>query len=225
MTRREQGILDTMQKVQTFKNNHVGDFQPNGKAVQCFAANDQFVQQVVEASQSQTTGGRRSRGGTLSKSAQGLQVRVLLGTIIKTGRRVFRNNPAIEGQFRTPLRGTNQQLLTEAQAMRELASTHKQEFLDAEMPADFLDELDAALVGFASAKSDKVEGEQLRAGATSAVGQLLKSALVNIRDLDVMVRNRYRGDAQITGEWKTASHLEAQPRKTIEEPAPEPSPV
>lgn len=212
MKTREQRILNTMLRVQTFKKKRIGDFQPNGKAVKCFEKNDQLLLQAGQLGLIQTTGGTQAHGGTVSKEAHEEHLRVLLRAIVQTGRRAFRTEPAIESKFRNPLNGTNNELLTDTQALRALADTHKQVFLDSEMPADFLDELDEALADWTGDGGTQDEGDQESAGATNAVGQLLRDALANIRDLDPMVRNRYRADAQATGEWQTASHLEVAAR-------------
>jgi len=52
----------------------------------------------------------------------------------------------------------------------------------------------------------------------------MKEGMKKIRQLNAFFQNFYKSDAQKLGEWKTASHVERQPKKKKDETPTNPTP-
>ncbi|HEY0550855.1 MAG TPA: hypothetical protein VGF13_14725 [Verrucomicrobiae bacterium] len=61
---------------------------------------------------------------------------------------------------------------------------------------------------FESADGDQSSGKQIRGGATAGLGQQVCEGVVIVKQLDALMNNLYKGNAEKLGQWKTASHVE-----------------
>ena len=107
-------------------------------------------------------------------------------------------------------------------AFVEKATPLKDEFIKREMPADFLDDLMAAINAFEATLDSKNVNTEKRVTATAAIDALVERGRKIVRELDAIVRNKYRNDPATLVGWESVIHVERPTRrkKTAATPAP-----
>lgn len=74
------------------------------------------------------------------------------------------------------------------------------------MSATFLNELNEHISAFAQATADKQAGRTAHIAARAALDEALGAGLNAVRQLDAVVRNKYRDDPATLAQWTSASH-------------------
>jgi hypothetical protein len=85
-------------------------------------------------------------------------------------------------------------------------------------------DLRAHIEAFNNAEATQDTGTQTQAGATEGFNPLLQESMTKAKQLDAIMHNLYRNNAQKLGEWKTASHVERQANKKENPAKPNPTP-
>ncbi len=70
----------------------------------------------------------------------------------------------------------------------------------------------AHITAFEQADTTQNTGQQGQAGATAGFEPLIAEAMMKVKQLDAFMHNFYKSNAERLGEWKTASHVERQPK-------------
>jgi len=158
------------------------------------------------------------------KSEARTTVRGLMKAMRDTSIALESERPRISKSFRLPPTNGDEALINSARAFVELATPLRALFISREMPATFLDDLNHAIEQFETS----VSNYNLHRGNISAATASLKESLAQIlqlrRELDPIVRNKFRNDAATLAAWESASHLERAPeRVVVSKPAPQPS--
>ncbi|HJQ26653.1 MAG TPA: hypothetical protein VKA60_22240 [Blastocatellia bacterium] len=148
----------------------------------------------------------------------------LLEIINRTARGMSVTQPGLGEQFRMPLGSGDQALLTGARAFHANATPLKQQFIDNDLPADFLTQLAAEIEEFEQALTDKHQHRDSRVTATAAKEAAFERGLNALRQLDPVMRNRFDGDPVMLAAWESASHA-ARPSRppSSEQPPAQPS--
>ncbi len=214
MTGNERRISELLGRVQAFDAAHGAIFAAGSKARELFALVDDAATQSAQIAARQESGSGQFHGGTAQKNLEDEAVKSQLRAIIETARPAYRNAPELQKQFRMPA-DSHSALLAGARAILELTRRPEvhAELVARELPADFDDDLEAAITDFDAASDVQDTGAQERAGATRSLGEILQSGLSALRELSPIVQNKFRGNAQVLGAWATASHLEKAARK------------
>ncbi len=95
-------------------------------------------------------------------------------------------------------------------------------FVDYGHSASFADDLRGHITAFEAAEETQDAGQQKESGATAGFGPLLKEAITKVKQLDAFMHNFYKDNAEMMGEWKTASHVERQSKPKTPPPPPTP---
>ena len=103
-------------------------------------------------------------------------------------------------------------LAARARAMDQAAAPLAAEFEALGHEETFLADLEAHVAAFESADTDQNEGAETQAGATANFGSLLSEALAKVKLLAAIIHNFYKANAAKLGAWRTASHVERQPK-------------
>jgi len=127
--------------------------------------------------------------------------------------------PGISQNFQMPTSLSGESLIEAARAFIASATPLKPLFLGREMPENFLEVLADTIQSYEEAVNDY---NLHRANATAAKTMFKDTcnlALALKRELDPIVRNKYRNDPEKLALWEAASHLERQARRsTPDEP-------
>jgi hypothetical protein len=121
--------------------------------------------------------------------------------------------PGVSQNFNIPTSQSEESWLEAARAFVATGTTLKPLFLSRAMPEDFLEGLASAIENYDSA----VDDYNLHARNASAATVMLEDACAQVlkirRELDPIVRNKYRNDPEKLAQWEAASHLERAPKR------------
>jgi hypothetical protein len=147
----------------------------------------------------------------------------MMAAISKTARAMESSRPGIAASFRLPNNEGDQALLNAARAFVEAATPLKNEFIQHEMPADFLEQLTNAIDAFESATNNQNVNKEKRVTATAAIEAVVERGTALVRELDAIVRNKFRTDAATIAGWASAKRTERPPRRTSAASNPPPT--
>lgn len=160
----------------------------------------------------QTSSRGASSQGTMSKAAARSALREDMETISRTARAMAFDSPGLDERFRLPRGNNDQSLVSAARAFLKDAEPLKAEFIRHELPAGFLDALRDGIEEFERASASQNNNRVARVAATSAIDAAIERGIVTVRQLDVVVRNKFRDDPSTLAAWTSASHTERTTR-------------
>ncbi|MEK7833059.1 MAG: hypothetical protein AAB401_18360 [Acidobacteriota bacterium] len=179
---------------------------------------------VVTELDNHTTSRSSSKGAAQSiattKSTLRDALREQVAAINRTARILAFETPGLESKFRLP-RGTNDQaLLNAARAFAADALPLKDAFLKHEMPANFIERLNQLLTDFELATTEKASAVGSHVAAKIAMDETVARGLQAVRQLDVVIRNKFNADPAMLANWTRASHVAYRTRSIAAEPTP-----
>lgn len=200
-------------RVKGFGIAHVTDFSSSGLAPGLFADLTTIVTQLENYASAEVSGkGTAKQGGSIRAAAR-KALRADLEAIYRTARAISLDIPGFKEGFRVPRGNNDEHLLQTARAFASDAAPFSVQFIAHEMPADFLEELNADIANMQAAISHQSSGigDHIEAGV--AIDETINAGLAIVRKLDAIVRNRYANDPGTVAEWTSASHTERSPRR------------
>lgn len=211
---------ETLGRIETFGTKHGGAFTPESRGAKLFAKVAEVVDALEKAGAAQLSGTGGFRGGTDEKQFWAGELREDLAAINRTAVAISEAEglPDFDDQFRMPRGNAYGALLTTARAFLEDATPHKALFVEFELPEDFLEDLAADLAAFEAAKDDQEGARGTQVGGTADLTALSSEGLKLRKQLNAIVRNKFRGNVAVIAEWEAAAHLE-RPGRAKKEPA------
>ena len=231
MNKRQQARFDAGGRTSVFGKAHNADFpprvtqagQPGPSAAQKYWTELDSVLAEIKARFVKQTDGSYHQGATDKGT---LRSAVLLDCqrINATAQIVAneKNNPGLMDRFRMPDAHNDANIVARATAFGTAITelSLEDDFIDHEHAETFLADLATHVADFETADDTKEEALQGQAGSTSSLADLIKRLVELIDALDVCVRNKFSNNAQIIGEWSTASHIERTTAKKPEGTTP-----
>ena len=123
----------------------------------------------------------------------------------------------IEGtaeKFKNPYPRTDQNIITTATMFYNESAGIEAELTAAELPAGSRELLIILRDKFQSAAADHDSAEEHHAGATAGMADSFKKAMALSAKRAKRVKMKYRSNAEKTGAWTTASHLDRAPKSS-----------
>ena len=96
----------------------------------------------------------------------------------------------------------------------------KAAFLKHEMPADFIERLTQLIAAFEKVSTEKASAVGAHVTAKIAMDESVARGLQAVRQLDVVIRNKFNGDPAMLANWTRASHVAYRIRNNAPEPPP-----
>jgi hypothetical protein len=223
MNHHESRRYEMLRRVRDFGAAHVADFPAISLGGTLFAAVGATVAETEQAASTQTSSAGSSRQGTESKDLAREALLDEMEAITMTARAMALDNPGLENKFRIPRNASGQDVLTTARAFLADATPLADEFIRHEMSKDFLDHLRDAIADMEQAISERNHHREGRVASTAALGEVIARGLKQVKQLNAVVRNKYRNDAATLAGWTSASHVEQPPRRKTASPAAPPS--
>lgn len=199
-------------RVKEFGDAHGNAFAANSLGKELLGIIAAVVAELEGHAATQASGGSSARQGTASKAAARAALRDDLEAINRTAVSLGVETAGIGEKFRIPRNATDQMLLATARSFATDAAALKADFVRYEMPADFLEDLAADIADFEAATSSRNAGVGNRVAATAAIDDAVERGSKAVRQLDSIVRNKFRVDAATLAAWQSASHTERTPR-------------
>jgi hypothetical protein len=198
------------------------DVFPDGSTMRAhFDALNSLVTELQGHMGEQDAGKRVAKQSSSSKAAARDKLRESLAAISRTARTMALDTPGLAEQFQMPARN-DAALAGGARAFLANATTLKAGFLQNEMPADFLEQLQANLSGFEATTNSQNLGTEQHVAATALIDDLLARGQKIVKQLDTLIRNKFRADPALLAAWDSASHVERSPRTKVKKPTPPP---
>ncbi|HEX8070422.1 MAG TPA: hypothetical protein VF546_10755 [Pyrinomonadaceae bacterium] len=216
----ERRIIEMLVRVREFCRMHVAAFAAGTRAGELFAELDDIVAELERHTEAQATHRSAGAQGTSNKEAARKALRALLEAISHTARAMDIDTPGLAARFRLPRGNNDQLLLSVARAFAAAAEPLKRDFIRYDLPADFLDKLNAQIEAFEKAIADQNRSNEARVAATQAINTVIERGLAVVRQLDAIVRNKFRADPATIAAWASASHVERAPRTKKQAPKP-----
>jgi hypothetical protein len=154
-----------------------------------------------------------AKAATERKDGLRIEIKRRMKEIRATSLSAESEHPGVSQNFNMPASNSDESLLEAARAFIAAATPIKPLFLARGMPEDFLDKLAEAVELFEAMVEDYNLHAANRAAATLLVDDACAQVLTIRRELDPIVRNKYRNDPESLALWETASHLERPTRR------------
>ncbi|PYS92116.1 MAG: hypothetical protein DMF64_10025 [Acidobacteria bacterium] len=216
----ERHAYEMLVRVRDFGQARAADFPAATTGGGLFAALDTIVQELDGHAEAQTSNRSAAVQGTTGRAVARAALREDLEAINRTARAMAINNPGLADRFRLPRGNNDQTLLSTARAFASDAVPFKAEFIRHEMPAAFLDDLAADIADLEQAIADQNRSGDAHIAATQSIDTTLEHGLNLKRQLDAVVRNKYRADSATLAAWTSATHVESKAKAKKAQPKP-----
>lgn len=165
--------------------------------------------------------------GTEMRSIAREQLRDQLEAICRTAAAlaVAGTTPGLENRFRMPRGNNDQALINAARAAAQEAAPIAERFIGFGLSQNFIAELNTAITKFEEAINRQNTGRDTHVAATTAIDEALERGINIVRQLDAIVRNKYRDNPAQLSAWQSASHIERSPQRAPQEKQPPPAPT
>lgn len=216
-------------RVRIFGTEHAADFAPNSMGTQLFATLSGVIDSLDQHASTKASKTGAAFQGTATRGEARQALREDLEAINRTARVMSGDIPGLNDKFRLPPTDNDQLLLSAARAFLADATPLKAQFIAHELPADFLEDLQADIEAFEAAVNAQSSGVGQRIAAGAAIEAAIDQGVATVRKLDAIVKNKYSNDPAVLAQWASASHTERAPRRkaaagTTNEPGTPPTP-
>ncbi|HLL74929.1 MAG TPA: hypothetical protein VK421_06660, partial [Pyrinomonadaceae bacterium] len=141
--------LERLERARSFGEARAADFPPASRGGQALARLAALIQEIVALDARRTTHRHEAQQATGSKRDRRESLRAQLAAICDTARVIGLDHPELKGAFPRPRTNLNDQaLLGVARSFAAAAEAHRARFVEYEMPADFIERLNASVEGF-----------------------------------------------------------------------------
>jgi hypothetical protein len=200
-------------RVQGFGQAHAPDFAANSLGAQTFALVGAIIIEIDGLAAGEVSAHGGARQGTEARAQARDALREDLEAINRTARAMAGDMPGINDKFRMPRGNNDRVLINAARAFFADATPFKAQFIAHELPADFLEDLQADIEAMESAIRDQSSGVVNHVAASAALDDAFSRGNEAARKVDAIVRNKYANNPAVLAEWTSASHTERAPRR------------
>jgi hypothetical protein len=199
--------FESLGRTHDFGQTRTAEFPAESSGAALFAELAALLPELETHAAAQTAGKTSAQTSTMSRGTSRTALLDDVAVIRRTARVIALDNPDFVNNFRVPRgRLNDQQLLAVARNFAAEAVQYKAEFIHYELPADFIEDLNADIENFEQSVAAQHQSTDTHVVATQAFETGLERGLNIKRKLDVVVRNKYRNDAPTLAAWVSASH-------------------
>lgn len=213
MNDKEARISQLATRMRDFGTAQAAAFPAASLGGQKFAALNALVASIDQFGSKQALSRGSAQTSTEAKRGLRAQVREQMKAIRDTALSLESEQPGIAKSFRMPPTNGDEALINAARAFVEAATPLQAQFTSRELPATFLSDLTDTVAKFEQSVSSFNQQRGNRSAATASLQDSLAQVLKLRRELDPIVRNKFRADAATLAMWESASHLERAPSK------------
>lgn len=200
--------LEACLRVKAFGVAHTDAFSAGSRGHELFTALDATIANIQARALEHDQGTRESRQMSASKNVARDSLLDQLEAISRTSRSLALQSPGLEEKFRMPLPSPGLNLLSAARSFLANATPLKAAFVREELPADFLEELTASIQEFDTALNEATRSKGTKVSARAAQDHDIGKGMSLLRQLDVVITNKFRSNPAVLAEWTSASHVE-----------------
>ncbi len=190
-----------------------GIFPEGSKGAQALARFRAAIEDVEQLDASRETGGRAVKQGTETRSDARERVRRMVSAMARTSQTIAMDDASFKGRFVASTgKVSDETLLAVARSFAAEALPVKAKFIEYDMPADFLENLNAAIEDFEAAVNQQNQGMTARKSATGSMDDALTRAEQELERCDTALRNKVTDAAKLAA-WDSARRMERAPQK------------
>lgn len=200
---------DSFVRIDVFGEENKPDFPVVSKGATLFAQMKTIAQILTQKAAAQSSAMGDSRLGFFSKGTARENVRALLTWIANTvADGAAYDVPGLETKFRVPVNRNDNDLLATARSFLTDAAPHEALLIEWGLDEDFLEQLADAIADFEQSLSETgaAVGEQV--GSTAEIGEKVREGMIIRRQLDTIVRNKYKNNVGKLAAWESAWNIE-----------------
>ncbi len=197
-----------LRRVRDFGVAHAADFPAATLGSTLIGDVGATVSEIESTASTQTSKAGAARQKTESKSLARETLMDEMEAISLTARAIALEDPGLENKFRLPRNPSDQALLNSARAFLSDATPLAAEFTRREMATDFLSELQEAIQAFEQAITGRNHDREGQVTATASLDVVIGKGLKHVKQLNAVVRNKYRNNPAMLAAWTSASHVE-----------------
>ena len=204
---------DSFKRIKVFGTENAADFPVGSKGAMLFAALNTRIINIDAASIVQTSAKSDVRQDYAGKGTARENLRAICASISRTSAGASYEIPGLDVKFYLPVDLTDAELLAHGKMLLKDAPEHKEKLIEWGEDEDFLEDLAEATAAFENAASHTSAdlGEQIE--ATADISEEVRQGMINRRQLNVIVRNRYKNDTGKLTAWEKAYHIEYPKKK------------
>lgn len=206
--------LSMFVRVREFMAQRLSDFSETGVARQLYTQLQAVITRVESLAAAQASGIGQARQRTEGRGDARQALRELIEAI-----HAVAETMGVGEQF--PLPGRSDAKLSQcARAAAADLAPLKAQFIAHEMPADFIEDLQAAIAAFDTeiAEQGNAVGDHVQAGV--ALDEAIDEGVEIVNKLDGIMRAKYASNRAVLAEWTSASHTERAPKRSRTAPPP-----
>ena len=205
---------DSFTRIDVFGGENTADFPVRSKGATLFGRIKTIAQNLGQKAANQFAAKGSSRSGFFSKGTARENMRSLMTEIAETVAKGAAYEVAgLEEKFRVPVNRNDNELLAAARSFLTDAAPHKDLLIEYGLEADFLDQLAAAIADFEQSLTTTNAAVGGQVSSTAEIGEEVREGMVIRRQLDVVVRNKYKNNAGKLAAWQSAWHIEHPKKK------------
>ena len=216
--------FDMFTRVRDFGAAHAADFPAASLGGRSLAEITTVIEALTAQTVAQTSGMAAARQSTSGKAVTRDALREEMEMINRTARAIAIDEPGLDDKFRLPRSNGDQALLNAARTFHADAEPLKAQFIEHDMPADFLDTLGGLISEFEQLLVAGHQSATAHIAASAAIDTQIERGMTAARRLDAIVRNKFRDDPAVLAAWESARHIERVGRKAPKKPADSPPP-
>lgn len=242
MDKRERARVEHIGRVGRFGTSNAADWTPGGdptpaqrKTLELFTALNTpktgFAAVLEKFETGQQAGEAGFHGGTTSKSVLRHGIMLDMGEWNEAAAAIAsaQNTPAIMDGFRVPHGVSAETLGAKVRAICDNAVPLQAQFVALGFADDFIEEMRERVISFEEAKDEKETALQTQTGSRGGLGATIREALKITKQLNVLMKKLYKGNADKLAAWATAFRTDrvgtSGKSKAKAKPAPELEPV
>jgi hypothetical protein len=220
MTDKENRKYQMFVRVRNFCTAHATGFAATSLAAQLIASLIALITTLDGQIAEQVSGQGAAREGSSTRGAARAALRDTMEAISRTARTLALTIPGLDEKFRVPQASNDQKLIAAARGFARDAAPHAAQFIAHELPADFIEELNEDIAALQAAIDHHTDAVGDHVGARAGIDRLIDEASQIVRQLDTIIRNKFRNDPVVLAEWASASHTERDPKRKSTSPTP-----
>jgi hypothetical protein len=211
-------------RVKDYGVQHADSFPLNSLGQQLFMELEVIMGEIEQLAADQQSNERAEREGTTNRGEARTDLREDMEAISDTARAMAMDTPGLEDKFRMPRgRIPDVDLINIARAFAADAFPLKAEFIRHELPANFLEELNAHIEAFEQAIDRQQRSRRSRLSSTTGLDDAIERGGDKVPQLNAVVRNKFRDDPAKLAEWQSARHTTRTPSAAPPSPTSPPS--
>jgi len=206
MTNTNRRHLERLRRVVAFASRHQREFEVTSKAHGLFGETVDLLNKL----EARSAPARHKSGANAVPSLDRVLIRALfeqMEKISRTARLLETRSAYFDGRFILPDQLKKGTVIPAAREFLSDATPVYQDFLDYEMPENFLSELEECLVAAGGAKITGIKKDNPPAAAALSVGAVIENSREVLGTLEIIMRNKYRDRPAIMAEWMEAVTL------------------